>query len=130
MTKELEDMLIKLTEGEIDPLLFAVEFKKLRDLVKQINEDPGVNNIINSEVQKYGKETVKDGFRIELKEMGVKYDYTSCSEWVTKSSELKSIETYLKSIPKDGTADPETGQIIYPPARKSTTKSVITKINE
>lgn len=76
------------------------------------------------------------GVKLEVCESGVKYDYSSDSEWCRLNQAfeeakkaLKERESFLKGIPqpklKGGTlgvfVDEETGEIIDPPVRSSTT---------
>jgi hypothetical protein len=78
------------------------------------------------------------GAKVNLKELGVKYDYANCGdlEWYLLDDQIKSLtelkkerENFLKSLTKPTTiVDDSTGEIktINPPIRQSTTSYTIT----
>jgi hypothetical protein len=78
------------------------------------------------------------GAKVNLKELGVKYDYTNCidSEWQNLDAEIKRLtelkkerENFLKSLTKTMTiVDEITGEVmqVHPPIRQSTTSYTIT----
>jgi hypothetical protein len=78
------------------------------------------------------------GAKVNLKELGVKYDYANCGdlEWYLIDDQIKSLtelkkerENFLKSLTKPTTiVDDSTGEIktINPPIRQSTTSYTIT----
>ena len=91
------------------------------------------------ELHKRGKEGFDMyGAKVNLKELGVKYDYTNCldSEWQSLDAEIKRLselkkerESFLKSLTKTMTiVDEVTGEItqVHPPIRQSTTSYTIT----
>ncbi|WP_418412972.1 hypothetical protein [Alistipes putredinis] len=68
--------------------------------------------------------------RLEEAEVGVKYDYADCGDsklydmYATLESlkaDIKERETMLRQLPVSGLADPETGEMLYPPVRSSKT---------
>lgn len=101
-------------------------------------EDKIKDQVID-ELHKRGKEGFDVyGAKVNLKELGVKYDYNNCLDpiWndldaeVKRLSELKKErEAFLKSITKAMTfVDDSTGEVvtIHPPIRQSTTSYTIT----
>jgi len=77
--------------------------------------------------------------KFEIKETGVKYDFSKCEDEVltrlySQQSELdakvKSRESMLKTVPAKGMiiTDEETGETftVYPPAKSSTTSVAVT----
>ena len=82
------------------------------------------------ELSKYGKSHIFGDCRLEEAESGVKYDYSMCGDsklaemyktLEAVKADIRERETMLKSLPKSGMADPETGEMVYPPARSSKT---------
>lgn len=91
------------------------------------------------ELHKRGKEGFDMyGAKVNLKELGVKYDFNNCidSEWQSLDAEIKRLtelkkerEVFLKSLTKTMTiVDEVTGEItqVHPPIRQSTTSYTIT----
>ena len=122
-------------EGEADPLKFAVQVKALEELVKQLRADKDIRDCIIEEIAKHGKEADYSGNKLTVRESGVRYDFSQCgsSKYVEiddsikdLSEKKKELETFLKTIPETGIADPETGEMLYRPSKKSTTSPVVT----
>lgn len=118
-------------DGEIDPLkayAFMMRFQRAAEIFR--NASPVVDAAF-SELAKYEKNTATmDGVRLEQTEAGVKYDYSGCgdSELARLSAEMEDLkarikdrERVLRALPPSGMADPETGEIVFPPARSSKT---------
>lgn len=91
------------------------------------------------ELHKRGKEGFDMyGAKVNLKELGVKYDFNNCldAEWQSLDAEIKRLtelkkerESFLKSLTKTMTiVDEVTGEIsqVHPPIRQSTTSYTIT----
>jgi hypothetical protein len=64
----------------------------------------------------------------------VKYDYAGCgsADWKfyaaneqNMAESRKKIETFLKTIPVDGVADPQTGEMMFPTVKTSSTTVTI-----
>lgn len=117
--------------GYIDPLAFHVRLKALEMLLDEVMKDERVRLAVLNQADRYGAKSFDAfGAKIQVKEAGVKYDYSQCGssewqqrdQWVKDHTEArKNIETFLKALPDTGMADPETGEIVYPPARTSKT---------
>ena len=65
-------------EGLINPLKLHLQVKCLEDLIKQITSNPDYKELTLDEAYKYGKTFEQYNAKFEIKEMGVKYDYTAC----------------------------------------------------
>ena len=121
--------------GEIDPLQFMVRFQGISELIEMIDKDQDIRRATLNEDDKYGQKTFKlHGATVQVKDVGVRYDFTQCgsADWKFKSdlieshkANLKKLEEFLKHVPESGMVDPQTGEFIYPPARKSTTTVII-----
>lgn len=121
--------------GYIDPLQFYIRMKAMELLQKEIMDDPDIRAAVMKEADHYNAKTFDAfGAKITVKEVGVRYDFTQCgsadweqrNRWANEHAEArKKIEDFLKKVPDTGMADPETGEIVYPPARKSTTSVTV-----
>ena len=118
----------QILEGNSDPIKVAIQIKAIQTVLDQVNA--GIKDYVLSESEKYeGKTFTKEGAKIEVSDMGVKYDYSTCGdptwdELNRKITELttrrKAREEFLKVIPENGSVDPETGSIFHRPARTAT----------
>lgn len=114
---------------------------KMELLIKEIKSSKDWIDCIRTEIAKFGKDfKTSSGTKIELAEVGVKYDYTSCNDIVLNelqkesdllSEKIKERQTFLKSVSQSGMEylEPLTGELvkIYPPT-KTSTSSVKTTI--
>jgi hypothetical protein len=90
------------------------------------------------EAQKNGKSFQQYGAKFEVKEVGVKYDYSHTNDTIYASlatkqaqikEQMKQRETFLKSISgQQVVIDEETGDVVtlYPPQKTSTTSVAVT----
>jgi hypothetical protein len=119
-------------DGNSDPLKVHHQVKCLEDLIKSITNDPDYKVLTLSEASKYGKSFDHYNARFEIKEMGVKYDYSVCNDPVYNKlkaqltvleDEIKAREKYLKAIPTSGIEQLFEDEIVkvYPPNKTSTT---------
>lgn len=124
-------------EGNIDPMQALAVLTSFERAIEQVKNDPQVRDICLRELSKYGKSGATIGeFTFTEAEAGVKYDYSQCGcseyEELQESrtqidNRLKEIEKALKVMPISGMADPETGEIWYPPVKSSKTIIKATK---
>ena len=136
--KEQSLALLKdLDEGHFSPLHLAAQLKFVEDVITNIKEE--VRQRVIAEQDKYGKEAMTYyGARFDIKEAGVKYDFTECNDdiWNDIYQQMEALnekrkerEAFLKTLKERFTyIDESTGEIvtIYPPQRKSTTTYAIT----
>jgi hypothetical protein len=115
---------------------------KMEFFIKQLKENPEYFNYLSSEIAKYGNHhTTSTGTRIEMAEVGVKYDYTFCNDddynemvvmQMGLDEQIKERQKFLKSLPSSGIEIVDSEGVlkrIYPPA-KSSTSSVKTTISK
>lgn len=117
--------------GEYDPLTLHINLTKIEEAVKRAKADKDVLRITMDELEKYGKnERTFGDCSLSISEGGVKYDYTLCGddqlEELNRMREqidqaIKERQDMLKKIPVSGMVDPDTGAMVYPPARSSKT---------
>jgi hypothetical protein len=133
-----EDSVERLTES--GKLIESIEtFTKIDWLIKEIKSNHNYIEALRDEVSKHGKQVVTSyGTKIELAEVGTKYDYTNCGdlEYNQLMQQMESLETaikerqtWLKSLPASGMDILIEDEIcrVYPPS-KSSTSSIKTTI--
>ncbi len=120
----------RIIEQELSALETDIKLRYWEKLIEAVRSNEQVKGLILEEVDLHPEKTFEEhGVEITKKELGVRFDFSDCGdshhiELLNQIAELKAAlkrrETLLKSI--DGEmADPETGEILYPPVRKSTT---------
>jgi hypothetical protein len=117
-------------EGYIDPITAHINLSRLEAAIKQVKDNIDVRDITLRELAKYGKKQSFGDCTLEESEAGVKYDFSECGDSILNDLEaqryaldvqIKARQTMLKHIPISGMASPETGELVYPPARSSKT---------
>lgn len=95
---------------------------------------------LREEIEKSGKSLTRpSGTKIELAEVGTKYDYSKCEDLTLTDLELKlsgiekkvkQRQEFLKTVPVEGlvVTDEQTGETfkVYPPSKTSTSSYKIT----
>lgn len=127
----------ELNDGEIEPLKFKVFVKCLETVLANIK--PTLDELALDEAEKYGQKSFGLlGAKIELREVGTRYNYSQCGypEWERAeqkfkeiSDRKKQIESLLQAVKKPMSMnDEETGEVVtvYPPVKSSTSSVVIT----
>jgi hypothetical protein len=126
--------------GDVDPLKVHLQVKMMEDVIKNLNANSRYKSAVLERAEKYGQKSFEFGnAKVEIKETGVKYDFSKCEDDVLAKlnelledteSKIKARETLLKAAPGEGLVltNPETGETktVYPPARSSITNVVIT----
>lgn len=134
-TRCIEDIVnsavMNIVDGNIDPLQAYAVLTTFERAIAKIKDNEQVRDICLRELSKYGKRgtTIGDLTFTEA-ESGAKYDYSGCGSSVyaelveqrkTIDTEIKAWEKTLKAMPISGLADPDTGEILYPPIKSSKT---------
>ncbi len=136
----VSDVISKINDGFIDPLKIHLQVKCMEDIVKQINADKVYKDAVLTASGAMGQKSFQfHNAKFEIKEVGVKYDFTQCADPVLSrlhqqqaetDNAVKDRETMLKTISQSGMVitDDETGETvtIYPPAKSSTTSVAVT----
>jgi len=138
-----EELAIQIVEamdaGELNPLDIHYQVKAMEDFIKILSSNSRYKDYVLTEGMKHGKSFEFNGSKMEIKETGVKYDYSNCGdqEWsaieveINRRKELqKEREKFLKSVPIEGIeiVSNETGEVIkvYPPSKSSPTSIAVT----
>lgn len=131
--ESLAGVLFENSEGyEMELYIFAKKLETLSKLLQELSQETALN-----EAEKL-KGKIMYGYEINVRETGVKYDYSKCnyapynnliSQKKQIESEQKTMEALLKAISKPTEiADSETGEIltVKPPIRTAGTSIVLT----
>jgi hypothetical protein len=143
-TKEQRSQLVReifdeVLNGRINPLELHLRLKSAEEVIKQLTGLKRYKAILLDEAEKHGKSFNYQTAKIDISEVGVKYDYSQCGNSILEKlyedkslidEAIKSIETYHKGLPSAGVqvVNPETGEVErhYPPAKTSTTSVAVT----
>jgi hypothetical protein len=143
-TKEERSQLVReifdeVLNGRINPLELHLRLKSAEEVIKQLTGMEPYKAILLDECLKHGKSFQYHTAKVDIREVGVKYDYSQCGN--NKLAELyekeyainyaiKELEAYHKGLPASGiqVVHPETGEVEthYPPAKTSTTSVAVT----
>lgn len=119
-----------LQEGQIDPLKLHLQVKCTEQLLSELKDRPEYKEAVLLEAAKHGKKFEHYNAEFQVKEAGTKYDYSNCGDEELAAlrdkldeiqSKIKEREGMLKSFPSTGLADPNNGNMLYPPTKTSTT---------
>lgn len=138
-------ILSAIEEGKVSPLMIHCQLKATENLIKQFTDAKEGKEIAEQyksflldEAAKYGKKFDFHSGGFEVKEAGVKYDYSQCNDaemdkllaqQETLTQAIKDRETLLKGIKGHlDVIDEETGEVVtlYPPVKTSTTTVAVT----
>lgn len=128
---EMAEMAISaVVNGDIDPIKAHISVSRMEAAIKLYKDNEDVRRITLDELDKYGKAATFGDCRLEKAETGVRYDYSGCGDSKLAAmyetlealkADIKAREDMLKHLQPQGAADPDTGEIMYPPARSSKT---------
>lgn len=125
----------ELMSGDYNPLDVELKLKAMEETIKQLRADEDIRAFVLNEAEKHGKSFEWRGAKMSVREVGVKYDWASSgdSEWAILDAQIKELtekkkarEKFLQSIPDGGTVNPDTAEVVYRPAKTSTTSIAVT----
>jgi hypothetical protein len=120
--------------GNEDPLKILKQLKMCERTLDVLLTDKELEDFFLEGAAKYGKSFDYLDTHFDIREVGVKYDYSTSNDsvWIeldkAKSEldkKLKDRETFLKALPEEDIANSDTGEIIHKPLKTSTTKVVV-----
>lgn len=134
-----EQVIESVVESQVQPLNIHLQIKAMEDIIDQIKSDPKYREALLNEAEKNGKKFSWQNSKIDIREVGTKYNFDNCndpiylemkSESTAINEKVKSRETFLKTVSPEGMTivDESTGEAvtIYPPSKTSTTSVVVT----
>lgn len=121
--------------GIADPMKIHLQVKCMEDFIKQITSHPDYKDLTLDEAAKYGKSFEMHNAKFEVKEMGVKYDFTQCGdpiynklaeELAELEKQFKDRQAFLKTV-QPGTQLLIEDEVVtlYPPIKTSTTSITV-----
>lgn len=135
----VKEMMNEVLNGRVNPLELHLRLKSVEEVIETLTSMPAYKGIILDEAAKYGKSFQYQTAKVEVKEVGVKYDYSQCGNSTLTdlycqseaiAARIKELETYHKGLPTSGieVLDPVSGELEkhYPPAKTSTTSVAFT----
>ena len=135
----VREMMEEILNGRVNPLELHLRLKAAEEVIKALTSMPAYKGILLDEAAKYGKSFQYQTAKVEVKEVGVKYDFTNCGssrladlykQQAEIDARIKELETYHKALPPSGieVLDPVSGEVEthYPPAKSSTTSVAFT----
>jgi hypothetical protein len=138
-TQVVHEIFQELLNGRINPMELHIRMKCLEEVVKQLTSMPAYKAIVLDDAEKHGKSFQYHNAKVDIREVGVKYDYSGCgsstlNELYQKqdaiNDAIKDNESYLKQLPASGiqVLNQSTGEVEthYPPAKTSTTSVAVT----
>ncbi len=124
-------------QGVTNPLALHIRLKLIEKSFEKVYA--AIKDQVVAEAEKHNQKTFDHmGCKIEVKEMGVNYDYSACNdpEWNQANEfiesyklSIKERQEFLKALKKKETiVNEETGEIIeiFPPVKTSTTSIAVT----
>ena len=104
-TKEERSQLVReifdeVLNGRVNPLELHLRLKSAEEVIKQLTGLEPYKAILLDEAQKHGKSFDYQTAKIDIREVGVKYDYSDCgnSELAALYDQQKAIEARIKVI--------------------------------
>ena len=138
-TQVVREIFQELLEGRINPMELHIRMKSIEEVVKQLTSMPAYKAIVLDDAEKHGKSFQYHNAKVDIREVGVKYDYSGCGSGALAdlyekqdaiNDAIKDLEMYHKQLPTSGiqVVIPSTGEVEthYPPAKTSTTSVAVT----
>lgn len=131
----VDSIILGLKEGHSDPLKVHLQVKCMEDFIKQITSHPDYKDLTLDEAAKYGKSFEHYNAKFEVKEMGVKYDYSNCGDFIYNrlaeelaelEKKVKDRQAFLKAVqPGTELLIEDEVIVLYPPIKTSTTSITV-----
>ena len=128
----------RLNAGELDPLKTHLQVKALEDMLETLKASKDYKDAVLQAAVLNGKDFEYMSAKFNIREVGVKYDYTKCespaydeimTEYNSAAKSKKDMEEFLKKVPHQGLdiINGVTGEVtrVYPPAKSSTTSVAV-----
>lgn len=133
------DIILPVIEGEVDPIETYIKARSMLDALKIVTDDDRIKDLVITEVEKYGNKAEFNSANLQVKDVGVKYDYSVCNDQVYTDllymlndikEQIKIREKFLSKVPSEGTTIvyEQTGEVrtIYPPIKQGSQGITIT----
>ena len=125
----IETFIERMESGEHDVFEMVIQIKQLESMFTELVKHDRVKQILDGEFENQEKKFNRCGFVVEKASKST-YIYENDATICELKEKIKDREKLLKAIPLSGMADPETGEMLYPPLRKVTDYIKLTKKNK
>jgi hypothetical protein len=129
-----ESLISSIQFGEVDPLEVDGRLKAMEELIGMVRKSQEMQECILHEAYLHGKKSFELGnFKYQIKEVGVKYDFTGCNDieledLVNEKKEIdekiKDKQKFLKGLNENSEVYSSEGVKLNPPVKTSTTKVI------
>ena len=133
------DIILPVIEGEVNPIETYIKARSMLEALKIVTDDDRIKDLVITEVEKYGNKAEFNSANLQVKDVGVKYDYSVCNDQIYNDllymlndikEQIKIREKFLSKIPSEGTTIvyEQTGEVrtIYPPIKQGSQGITIT----
>jgi hypothetical protein len=131
------DVVDRLLQGNADPIKVHLQVKAMEDMVKSLNDNKDYKSILLDAAEKNGKKFTAFNAEFNIREVGVKYDYSKCgdieltqlqAELDVLTERIKAKQKFLQTVPQAGIEILHEDELIkvYPPSKTSTTSVAVT----
>jgi prefoldin subunit 5 len=105
------EIINKVKDGGYDPREFHYQLKCMEQIIEMIKENEDYKKVLISVSEKWGRSFQYENSKFEVKEVGVKYDFSVCNDPVMNdlikqkeelAKSIKEREAMLKAIPESG----------------------------
>ena len=133
------DIILPVIEGEVNPIETYIKARSMLEALKIVTDDDRIKDLVITEVEKYGNKAEYNSANLQVKDVGVKYDYSVCNDQIYTDllymlndikEQIKIREKFLSKIPLEGTTIvyEQTGEVrtIYPPIKQGSQGITIT----
>ena len=127
----VDQILLQLSEGAADPIQVHLQLKCMEDVCEQIKASTFYKNLLLEEAAKQGKKFTYQNAEFQVKEAGIKYDYSLCGDSVLNTmlqeyealgKQIKIRQEMLKNVaPGTQLLNEDEVLTLYPPSKTSTT---------
>lgn len=126
----IANIIAEAKEGNIDVLKLHMQAKCSEQLMKELLSNDDYKSLLMEQAEKHGKKFEMYNSEFQIKEAGTKWDYSKCEDVTYQelleqqaeiNDKIKAREKLLQTIPASGVVDPDTGVMIYPASKSSTT---------
>lgn len=133
------DIILPVIEGEVNPIETYIKARSMQEALKIVTDDDRIKDLVITEVEKYGNKAEFNSANLQVKDVGVKYDYSVCNDQIYTDllymlndikEQIKIREKFLSKVPSEGATIvyEQTGEVrtIYPPIKQGSQGITIT----
>ena len=105
------DIILPVIDGEVNPIETYIKARSMQEALKIVTDDDRIKDLVISEVEKYGNKTEYNNANLQVKDVGVKYDYSVCNDQIYNDllymlndikEQIKIREKFLSKVPSEG----------------------------